>query len=424
MNKHPKIAILSMTNISCSNATGSLLFRLFKTWDKNNITQICKYNHQDEVSELFHPPLPFYDLLEKERTSNNPLVKYPAVGIRRIFFPLKYKNGNQDKLLQHLKSFQPDLLYLRVVGIPFYYLTLTLFLKEKLGIPLVLHFMDDYDLQLQIKSKNSVIKKYQSEWYSKTLAKVIQKSDLNLVISESMKTGFKERYGIDSHVVHNGIEPEEFDFFKNNKIEKKENTFRLLWAGAIARGKDDQILMSILNAIQKANASSEVRFEILFNVPKRNLPITEKLAEQFDFVKYQAYQPLEEYRRLLASSHLLLIVRNFDDETKAYTQYSFHNKLPDFLASGTPILSIGAEWDGTIQLFQQYNFGEYLLSSDVNDICKKLLNIKDNYSKITLKATTASELGFEKYNLKTIRDNLVKSFYEIISSKNKYVGNH
>ena len=115
-----KIAILSMTNISCSNATGSLLYRLFKTWDKNNITQICKYNHRDEVSRLFHPPLPFYDLLEKERTSNNPLVKYPAAGVRRIFFPLKYKNGNQDELLQQLKNFQPDLLYLRVVGIPFY----------------------------------------------------------------------------------------------------------------------------------------------------------------------------------------------------------------------------------------------------------------------------------------------------------------
>lgn len=412
-----KIAILSMTNISCSSATGSLLYRLFKNWDKNNIVQICKYNHRDEVSELFKPPLPFYDLLEKERASNNPLVKYPAAGVRRILFPLKYKNGNQDELLLQLKTFQPDLLYLRVVGIPFYYLTLTLFLKEKLGIPLVLHFMDDYDLQLQIKSKNSVVKKYQSDWYSKTLAKVIQQADLNLVISESMKTGFKERYGIESQVVHNGIEPEEFEFFKNKKIEKNKNTFQLLWAGAIARGKDDQILKAILNAIQKVNESSEVRFEILFNVPNRNLPITEKLAEEFDFVKYQAYQPLEEYRRLLASSHLLLIVRNFNDRTKAYTQYSFHNKLPDFLASGTPILSIGADWDNTIQLFQQYNFGEYLLSAEVDDICKKLLEIKANYSKTTLKAKTASELGFEKYNLKTIRDNLMESFHEIISKK-------
>jgi len=189
-----RIAVLSMTNISCSNATGSLLARLFLKWPKENILQVCKYRADDEVANQYDNVVPLYDFMEKQRISNNFFLKGGAVVLRRLLFPLFFFVGNKRKILSEIQEFDADILYLRIVGEPFYYLKLTAFLKKELKIPLVIHFMDDYDLSLKKDGKRNLIAKIQSKMYVRYLQEIVDISDLNFAISESMAEELTKRH--------------------------------------------------------------------------------------------------------------------------------------------------------------------------------------------------------------------------------------
>ncbi|RMG83965.1 MAG: hypothetical protein D6714_08895 [Bacteroidetes bacterium] len=367
-----KIALLSMTNISVSNATGSLLARLFEGIPPDDIVQVTKYRHSDEVADRYTRHIPFYDFLERQRASENRLVKLPAAALRRLLFPLMFFVGNKHSVLRQLRNFQPDLLYLRVVAEPFYYLPLALFLKKNLGIPLVLHFMDDYDLHLQIEARKNPVRYIQSRLYRHFLRQVIAQSDLRFAISENMARAFQTRYGASFLVAHNGIDREAFEWFQSVKYEKARPK-RVLWAGAIEVDKDHRIIHHIAGAIERINA--DIPCEFLLNVPENFATPAKKLADRYATVRWQTYQPLEAYKKLLATASVLIIARNFDEKTRAYTQFSFHNKLPDFLASGTPVLAIGPEWDNTVQLFKKYNFGPVIDQEDPNRIENELRSL-------------------------------------------------
>lgn len=385
-----------MTNISCSNATGSLLSRLFKDWSKEEILQICKYRHSDEIADQYSQILPFYDFMEKWRASSNWLLKLPAALLRRLFFPLLFFIGNERYLLKKLKKFQPEVLYLRVVAEPFYYLKLACFLKEQLNIPLVLHFMDDYDLHIELAAQKNPVKWLQNRLYKKYLKKTLALSDLNFAISESMAEAFGIRYGVEFKMAHNGIEPIDYEHFRQINYPKLEPK-RILWAGAIEISKDNQIVYKIANAIEQVNKTIPCQF--LLNVPNNFVAPAKKLKSEFSSVDYQTYQPLDLYKKLLGSSSILIIARNFDDQTRAYTQFSFHNKLPDFLSAGTPVLAIGPDWDNTVKLFKKYKFGWVVSENNQTKIEETILNI--------LKENSQNEAGskkaFEAFNMEKIR---------------------
>jgi hypothetical protein len=407
-----KIAILSMTNISVSNATGSLLSRLFKGWKKEDIIQICKYQHSDEVADQYQNIIPFYDFMEKQRASSNWFLKLPAAILRRVFFPLLFFYGNQNQILKALQKFKPQILYLRVVAKPFYYLKLACFLKEKLDIPLVLHFMDDYDLHLQLEAKWNPIRAIENRLYSHYLKRTIALSDLNYAISESMAEAFKIRYDVPFKVAHNGIAPTEYQHFRETNYPKA-NPKRILWAGAIEVSKDNQIVNKIAQAIE--NINTEIPCQFLLNVPKNFVEPAQKLQSKFKTIEYQTYQPLAIYKELLASSQVLIIARNFDDKTRAYTQFSFHNKLPDFLASGTPVLAIGPDWDNTVKLFKKYKFGQVVTENDQTIIESKIREILN----ANAQNEDESRKAFEVFNMEKIRSDFQDSLINIAHPKNK-----
>lgn len=401
-----------MTNISVSNATGSLLSRLFKGWKKEDIIQICKYRHSDEVADQYKNVIPFYDFMEKQRASSNWVLKLPAAILRRLFFPLMFFIGNQNQILKQLQKFKPEVLYLRVVAKPFYYLKLACFLKEKMGVPLVIHIMDDYDLHLQLEAKWNPIRFIENRLYTHFLKKTIALSDLNYAISESMAEAFEVRYGVKFKVAHNGIDPIEYQHFKE-KTYLKSNPKRILWAGAIEVSKDNQIVYKIAQAIENINA--EIPCQFLLNVPNNFVAPAKQLQSKFKSIDYQTYQPLAAYKRLLGSSHILIIARNFDEKTRAFTQFSFHNKLPDFLASGTPVLAIGPDWDNTVKLFKKYKFGQVISENNQSKIESKISEI--------LKSEAQNEEGskkaFEVFNMEKIRLDFQNSLKGIAHSKVK-----
>ncbi|HFA47952.1 MAG TPA: hypothetical protein ENJ95_02915 [Bacteroidetes bacterium] len=421
MNKEIKIAILSMTNISFHNATGSLLYRLFCNFKNENIIQICKYRHQDEAASQYNHVIPFYDFLEKQRASDNLFSKIPAAILRRLLFFLRPFIGNKKEVLKRLQISKPDILYLRVVGEPIYFLTMACFLKSKLGIPLVCHFMDDYDAQFEFESKKNIIKKIKKNIYQNKLKKTINISSHNFAISSSMKTAFEKRYGVPFSIAHNGIEKGQIGFYKNHKKNRNKNIFQIVWAGSIDPAKDDNIIKKIAQSIESINSkqSLEKKIELLLNVPGYNMATAKKIAAKYNSMRYQAYQPIEEYRKLLADAHLLLIARNFDKRSKAYTQYSFHNKLPDFLASGTPILSIGPAWDNTSRLFNKFDFGHNVGSDDPAAITKALLNIFNRYPASAELAKTAQLKAADLFSMELIRKQFQQKMLETAIFQNK-----
>lgn len=405
MSTYPNIAVLSSTNISGKSATGSLMNSLFKNWPKEKLVQVTKYYDSDEVAQQYQTPFPFYDFLEKQRQSNNPVTWLAAATLRKALFPLKLRQGNKKAVLQHLRQQGTELLYLRVEAEPFYFLTLALYLQHELQVPLVLHFMDDFGTLLEKRGKKNPVQGFYARFYARAVQTLVGKAAKVLVISESMKERYEGLYDKETEVFHNGIYPDLFEKMKpENFTTQSSEPFRFFWAGTIAEHKDDVIIKAIAQAIQTLSESRPEQIEFLLNVPGYSMGNAKNLASQFSCVRYQGYQPMEEYHRLLATSEVLIIGRNFDALTRAYTELSFHNKLPDFLSARRPIAVIGPEWDNTVRVFNKYQFGPVVSSDDPNVIAGCFADILDHYGVHLQKAREASDRAFPLYNMVQTRN--------------------
>ena len=414
-----KIAIFSPNNISFYTATGSLLYFLFENFSDEQIVQVTKNWYNNEDVGKFNNIIPFRDFLWKERNSKNKLIAFAAKVVRHFCGLCKIFFGNKKEVLKSVEKFEPDVLYLRIVGEPYYYLPMTLYVKKKLNIPLVIHFMDDFELRLLATSKYNLARKITYYLYNNLLKKVLSVSDVNFVISESMKEAFAERYGKEFKVAHNGIKDADRDYYISHRQKKADNKFTLLWAGSLEKTKDQDIILSIAKAVELLSAKKRLKkeVELLLNIPRIHLDKAKVLAKEFDFISYQEYQPVEEYKKLLGRVHLLLIGRNFDDSTKAYTQYSFHNKLPDFLASRTPILCIGPEWDNTLNIFKRHQIGKYVSSENQNDIADAIAGILYDYEKALDFAGKAADKAYQLYGMNKIRENFEKAIISCVSER-------
>jgi glycosyltransferase involved in cell wall biosynthesis len=400
-----------MTDISASTATGSLLRELFAGFPPSSIFQLTVPRSEDEISERYRNRFTL------------PAVS-PRLGkLRRIWpFSLVFRKSGLRlaDLTAELSEFRPQLIYVRVVEHLYPYLVLAESLSRKLGIPVVTHVMDDYELPLA----------YSPVWYDRVvrrrllhgdLGRLFRLSSMNFAISERMCEAFSRRYGASFECVHNGIDPAQWPARQDAETRARlfgaePGAFKLLMAGSIDDKKDAGVVSTVAEVVGDLNQSGDLHCSLLLNVPDYAWGRARELAARFAGVRAQRYRALDNYRCLLASADCLVLARNFDAVSKAYTALSFHNKLPEYMISGTPILCIAPAWDGSAGLLAAGDAGWVLSNADRNAIREKIVEMARDPEKSSRYALNARNMAVAEFHIIGIRRRFEQRLREVATT--------
>lgn len=410
---YPRVVILSMTDISSSTATGSLLRELFSDFPPDNIFQISAQQSKDDIAQKYQCR---YGISAS---------KYWVSLCKRIW-PVKQIFRNlriyRSRLLDEVSKFEPDLIYLRIVDDLYPYREVAELISLRFKIPIVTHTMDDYESAM-VRSPNHFKRTLKHFFFRKDLNYLFRSAKFNFVISNSMNLAFQDRYGFKFEVFHNGIDPAEWEIEdgmdRNTQAMRKTTTpFRMVMAGSIDKQKDAEVIIQVCKIVHFLNDSGDLNCELILNVSTYFYPLASRLAESHLGVIAQQYQPLKDYRKLLLTADCLILARNSDETTRAYTGLSFHNKLPEYLASGTLILCIGPEWDGSVQFLKNNRCGVVISNATDSGIRENIMSIAKHSVRYREYSIRAKEVAVENFDIRVIREQFRQRLCEVARTPN------
>ncbi|MEN8136794.1 MAG: hypothetical protein ABFS18_14870 [Thermodesulfobacteriota bacterium] len=388
-----------MTSLSCSNATGSLLATLFNDWPPENLLQISTIIPEDEITSSYT------QYFRPKSGSNIP----PPLGA--IFHRTKFADLyclNWKNLLNTVRQFEPDLLYTRIVGHPLFFTDIGCKLARNLKLPMACHIMDDYE-RLFAASPNPFERYIVKPIFAHRLREILNLSNLNFAISSKMAKAFSKRYKSHFISLHNGIDPSLWSSSKTKKTNTNidRNIFRIVLAGSLAQEKEGAVAWPLAQAVNSLNSQGEDQYELVLNVQDCYLSFARRIAGKYEGIKVQGYLPTQAYRHLLQQTDLLVLARNFDKKSKAYTEYSFQNKLPEYMVSGTPILCIGPSWENSVQFLQNHSAGKVVTDANPEKIGAAIKELNSNAQKGRQYAEHARQIALSEFDIHRIRNNFI-----------------
>jgi glycosyltransferase involved in cell wall biosynthesis len=393
----PRVAVLSMTALGSACATGQLLATLFRDWSPESLFQVYTLPPAGDLAGGAGPGLKGRHLTE--------LLPLPG----RLVPALRLADGiclNARAVRDRLAAFAADVLYLRVVGHPLYYLRLARWLADELDLPLVCHVMDDYELLYSL-SRSASERRLLAPRFAALLRAVLARASARLAISDSMSRAFRVRYGYEFVAVHNGVDPE---IWPERPVPaatgRAARAFRLVIAGGIDPKKEGRTVSAAAHAVHRLNRAGRGPVELVLNVPAPSMTAAERLAQGLIGVRVQPFVSAARYPGLLQDADLLVVARDFHEQARGYTQHSFQNKLPEYMASGTPVLCVAPPWAETVALLRDTDAGLCVTRLEETDILDAIEAVRSAPLQAAARAVRARELALTRFDACVMRARL------------------
>ena len=265
-----------------------------------------------------------------------------------------YRIGPSRQLLRWVQDFRPELLYGHCST-----LDSVLFLRalqRALGLPLIVHFMDDFPESLYREGWLSgwVRRRYLAEF-----AGLVRSADGLIAISREMAEEYERRY---RRPVGWLPMPVELDSYRNAARTPwvASRPFRLRYGGRVGWAIRESLadLAQAVQALRREGA--DLAFDIV-TFQQDEVPTACRVAKG---VAVHTPGPLADVPRLQAEADALVICYDFDPAAVRQARYSMPSKLADCMASGTPILVYGPAGLPVVEYARREGWGEVVDSRD------------------------------------------------------------
>jgi glycosyltransferase involved in cell wall biosynthesis len=339
----PRVLVMSRIKFNQQGGAGAVMGSLFRGWPPNAIAQI----HTEQFTEadtsicanyLRLPGSAIQRPLLRPRAMAS-LIKaslYFAVGRRAT---LGYWVHMKD-VLDWARQFSPDVIYtVPIADRPFFYFRLPQRLARILGIPYVVHMWDDWPARYEYENRRGLMNRlFWRPLLRRSLQSLLDDATVNIGISEEMCEAYRERYRRLFVPFHSCIDVSEWA--RVEKSYHKSGEFRIVHVGSVSERKNLDALIDIRDAVLSLKQNGyPIRF-VLYSSPLHREYIQERL-DCPPGVVYGGYVDRDRFPQELGEADLLVLAVNFDRRAQVYLRYSFQAKVPEYMASGTPVLVYG-----------------------------------------------------------------------------------
>jgi glycosyltransferase involved in cell wall biosynthesis len=427
MNSLPKVLIIEQPFDKLSGG-GITLSNLFEQWDKEKLAVVCsgyliseetnfsvcnKYYQIGSLEHIWKFPFNFLKRkyysgpIQKEDVQSTIKVQkvqpseFRMKLINNILYPFLnyfgiYNYFNRFQLSKQLEtwleSYDPDIIYAQASSLQS--VICCQLIQAKLNKPMVFHMMDDWP---SVIKEQGLLSFY---WYKKVdqaIKNLFENTSMFFSISDLMAEDYLKRYGKSFVTFHNPIE---VDFWK--KYSKKNYNLNtnpiLLYAGRIGQGID-QSLKTVAQAIALVNESGH--HKLTFALQTQEKP---QWIDDYPYVRHNPFVHYKELPRVFAEADILILPYDFDDKGLNFIRLSMPTKVPEYLASGTPILFFAPESTALINYVRKKECGSVVVKNDARVLAESIAELLEKKDLRQKYSERGMDLAENDHNAEIVRE--------------------
>lgn len=410
-----KILIVNANSVNADNATGITIRSVLSTYETNNMYEIF-WNMDGsgglelQSSKISSSGLSLQAIKNKKVVlgTNANIKKSDVVSVES--FKSKLKNTIRQYLVlkierskvkidketyEKIKSFNPDVIYTLGGGISI--LAVSYKLSKKLGIPIVIHYMDNWLHCLQWEN-NPLLYFYKRKL--RRYAKLCRdRSSVGITISPKMAEEYTKETGIKHIDIMNSIKVGDFVCKKKDS----DDEFTLVYAGGIHLGRE-KALVQVSEVIEKLAENSEKKIRFNIYTSDSDMSMYKDLFERFGHTHFKKYVPHDKIKEVYESADALIHIEN-DLSDNGFFKYSISTKISEYLSSGRPVVFFGPDNIYLYEFLKENKIAEAV--SDVNSLENALRNLASNDSDRGM-AENAVRYAYENFDTKVAK----KKFFD------------
>ncbi len=278
--RSPRVLILDGTKLGSISATGQIKRTFFYNWRKDSIAQV--YVKTPRSLCFCHP------FSESEA-------------------PFDIENPQQrEALVEACYKFEPQVIYFRPVPEWPTLFDIAREVQARRFVPTVIHVMDDVFSEINTIDhdiQTKFLEQFRQQWIGAVA---------RLTVSPPMSYALKARFGLESMVLANGVEPSDWDRVAGRswRDSGSGDEFVVRYAGALSERTSLSSIKDVAVAIEQIGAERAVRFEIITSATWIS-----RARREFGMLRHTCLRDacLSDtwYRVQLMSSDCLIIAYNF-----------------------------------------------------------------------------------------------------------------
>lgn len=385
MQKNKRVLIISVDPFNRENATGITLSNLFDGWNKNDIAQIYiadKTPSNDVCTYFFHlsasfSPIDYYlrKFLSVLKKQSKEIISVPAAVANVQKRNLKHSFHLNcraiadysllilpQELCDWIAKFKPDVIYSMLGSVRM--INLVSMIAHIAKVPILPHFMDDWTNTLYQQNELAGLARF---CFEKKLISFFSLTRGGLCISQAMSEEYEKRYALPFYTFGNSVD----DAFFCQPIKSVETkTLTILYVGGLHLNRWQSLLM-VAQAIEKAEIHNK---KILLKIyaPEKDLKLYCDYFKPFSNTECVGSLKSEAVFATLKKADVLLHIESFDENYALYTKYSLSTKIPQYMASGKPVLAFGPAVLASIAHIRETKAGFVICENNLHVLQNKI----------------------------------------------------
>ena len=374
--EYPRLLVVDLTNMGGPAATSRIKDSFFGGWPEEKFRIVC-------VAGGARKHLVFC-------TKNGEVVA---------------SETGKDELMKAVVEYRSEVLYYRAVDDRLLHEFAARLTTSQVP-PFVVHMMDDWPARL---CRN---KPEEFSYFDKTLRSMFHSASARLSIGQKMSDAFRERYTLAFKPFANAIDPACFP--PRATQHDPSQPFVIRYAGALAEDMTFDSVSDVAEAIEALSMQISIRLEI-YTRPPWKAPAQQRFAGMKS-VSVLEQVSAQEYNLLLQGADALLLAYNFDDTSQSYIGYSMANKLPEYLASGTPVIAYGPADSATIAYVRELGCAEVIEQRSPQILREKIRSLAISTDRQAQLGKAGRDVAFSRHNVWKVGAELHQLLIDIAKS--------
>ena len=423
----PRVLVVTSNNFNLVTGGGITLTNLFRGWPADRIANL----HEDSTSEDYGVCKNFYRLSKQEIQWSWPfsLVRPWYEGV-----PSKPDGGRpagegkhvileaagewvavserlgrwivgdgvlrivriSDRLWQWLGKFQPELLYGCLGSMA--QIRLMRKLAQTLGVPVVVHIMDDWPAVLYRRGLLGPLFRSVMEREFQT---VLRDASLRLGICGEMCEEYQKRYGVSFVPFHNALDMDVW-LPQAKRDWTAGSPFIVRYVGSIVPDGQREALRDVCDAVAGLWASGR-SIEMWVHAPGKQVAYLQDGRSSRGGLRLLDPPSPDRIVEVLAGADLLALPFNFDARSVQYIRLSMPTKVPAYMASGTPVLVYGPPGIAAVRNAERDGWGYVVSSPGIPPLLEALVRLMDDQASRESMGRRAQVLARQRYDAAKIR---------------------
>lgn len=297
------------------------------------------------------------------------------------------------KMLSEVRVFKPDVIYTTLGSLRLARLVNRL--SREFSVQVVPHFLDDWLSTYDSSGAESLMARIARPRLEAETRRLLEQVPFAMAVSDSMSREYSRRFSIPFETFVNPPDapigcPRAFS------PEAFTRPLKFVYTGGLHLGRFD-VLHEVATVVDRLVKQGH-KIELSIYVPQKDTVLANTAFEGLLGVVIYGNVPAKQISTILDESDIAVHVESFEPGFKKYTRLSVSTKIPQYLASGLPVLACCPEDVASGQYLVENGCGIVVGTDSVDALESSLLSLIQHPSTMRQLSVNAIRVARERHD--------------------------